>query len=454
MNVWNFLTVIFAVILIMPSGPFCFGAVNPEEAAELGTTLTGVGAERAGNAEGTIPEYAGGLTMLPPDFKAGSGVRPDPFEGEGPLFSIHAKNMEHYAEKLTDGTKALMKKYPTFRIDVYKTHRTVAFPDYVIKNTAKNALQATTYNSGLSIKGARAGIPFPIPKNGYEVMWNHLLRYRGVYMEMRYSGWFVDAGGNMTNTGQQIVREENPYYVEDLTKCDPNVLWKEIVMYLGPPRMAGQIFLVIDPINIYESERTAYMYVSGQRRVKLAPGMAFDVPDSSTGGNSTFDEAWLFDGSMERYDMKLMGKKELYIPYNAYKTSYKIKKEELFGTKHMNPDKVRWELHRVWVVEAALKSGSQHIYPKRRFYLDEDSWTILAGDNHNINGELVKANFAFQMPSYEVPAPFSGFFVSYNLAAGTYVGQEWPGEDGYVCHAKVFSERDWTPAGISALGIR
>jgi hypothetical protein len=306
----------------------------------------------------------------------------------------------------------------------------------------------------LSIKGARAGIPFPIPKNGYEVMWNHLLRYRGVYMEMRYSGWFVDAGGNMTNTGQQIVREENPYYVEDLTKCDPNVLWKEIVMYLGPPRMAGQIFLVIDPINIYESERTAYMYVSGQRRVKLAPGMAFDVPDSSTGGNSTFDEAWLFDGSMERYDMKLMGKKELYIPYNAYKTSYKIKKEELFGTKHMNPDKVRWELHRVWVVEAALKSGSQHIYPKRRFYLDEDSWTILAGDNHNINGELVKANFAFQMPSYEVPAPFSGFFVSYNLAAGTYVGQEWPGEDGYVCHAKVFSERDWTPAGISALGIR
>jgi hypothetical protein len=98
--------------------------VTADEAKQLGTTLTQVGAEKAGNKEGTIPEYTGGLTTAPAGFDKGKGVRPDPFASEKPVASIDAKNMDKYADKLSEGTKALMQANADYRIDVYPTHRT------------------------------------------------------------------------------------------------------------------------------------------------------------------------------------------------------------------------------------------------------------------------------------------------------------------------------------------
>ena len=36
-----------------------------------------------------------------------------------------------------------------------------------------------TVQSGNGIKNAVVGVPFPIPANGLEAIWNHILRYRG-----------------------------------------------------------------------------------------------------------------------------------------------------------------------------------------------------------------------------------------------------------------------------------
>ena len=172
--------------------------VTAEEAKKLGTTLTPIGAEKPGNKAGTIPEYTGGLTTPPAGFKPGDGIRPDPFAGEKPLFSIDAKNMAQYEAQLTEGAKALMKAYPTFRMDVYKTHRTVAFPKFVLDNTVASATRAKTTNDGRSMQGAHAGFPFPIPQDGYEAMWNHLVRFNGPSYEAKYRNLNVDASGRPT----------------------------------------------------------------------------------------------------------------------------------------------------------------------------------------------------------------------------------------------------------------
>jgi hypothetical protein len=441
-------------IIMMAYASFSFGAVSPEEAAKLGTTLTPFGAEMAGNKEGTIPPYTGGLTTPPANYKGGSGMRPDPFAGEKPLFSISAQNMSQYADKLTEGTKVLMKKFPTFRTDVYKTHRTVAYPEYVMKHTARNAVKATTANGGLSVKDARAGIPFPIPKDGYEVMWNHLLRYQGRAWESKTISAIVDSSGELIDTSFGVMWQEFPYYDEDPTLSDAAIYWKFRWHYLGPPRKAGEVGQLTDPINMYERGRIAYLYLVGQRRVKLAPEVSFDTPTTDTSGNDTYDENWLFNGSMERYNFKLIGKKECYVPYNCYRAVYETKKEQLFGPRHINPDVIRWELHRVWVVQATLKPGKRHIYAKRVLYIDEDSWTALAGELYDAHGNFFKIDNVYVTQNYDFMAPCTATWSHYNMINDVYAVQFLPGEIGYVRQTKVRPEREWAVETMGGKGIR
>ncbi|HEU5297633.1 MAG TPA: DUF1329 domain-containing protein, partial [Burkholderiaceae bacterium] len=192
-----------AVAALACSAP-ALAAISADEAKALGTTLTPIGAEVAANKDGTIPAYTGGVTQAPAGFKAGDGIRPNPFASDKPRLSIDAKNMAQHNAQLTEGTKALLQKYPTFRVDVYPTQRSVAFPKFVLDNTAKNAVQAKTTNNGRSIEGAHAGFPFPIPKDGYEAMWNHLVRFNGQAYEAKYRNLNVDASGrtNLATEGQ------------------------------------------------------------------------------------------------------------------------------------------------------------------------------------------------------------------------------------------------------------
>lgn len=425
-------------------------AVSVEEANKLGTSLTPIGAEMAGNEEGTIPSYTGGLTELPAGFEPGSGIRPDPFSDEKPMFSITAENMDQYADKLTEGVKALMKQYPSYRIDVYPTHRTAAVPGFVAENTRKCATTATTSDGGLSMSGCQGGVPFPIPKDGFEIMWNHLTRFVGVALTHSYKARYVPASGSFYATAGATYYSEFPYYGEG----DSNILWKGKTYINTPPRRAGENLLAVDPLNIYKDGRVAHMYLPGQRRVKLAPTIAFDTPRPSSGGISTYDDQYIFQGSMERFDFKLIGKKEVFIPYNTYKMNYHTTANELFTPTQLNPDVVRWELHRVWVVEATLREGSRHIYSKRRFYVDEDTWTALTSDQYDMRGDLWRVGFAYQAPSYEVPAPMAEAHGFYDLDAGAYEMTFWTAEDGGVRYIDPLPAREWSPQSLSGSGIR
>jgi hypothetical protein len=441
-----------SVLAVAASAAFAaHAAVTAEEAKALGTTLTAVGAEKAANKDGTIPAYAGGLTTPPAGFKAGDGIRPDPYAGEKPRVVIDAKNMAAHSAQLTEGAKALLQKYPSFRVDVYPTHRSVAFPKWVGENTAKAAVAAKTLNEGRSIEGAHAGFPFPIPKTGYEAMWNHLVRFNGQAYEAKYRNIAVDASGRASLSTEGLSVQEYPYW--DPAKTS-DTYWRIKLTYTGPARRAGEALMLVDPLDIGTKDRRAWMYLPGQRRVKVAPDLAHDTPNPGTAGATTFDDTFIFNGSMERFDFKLVGKKEMLVPYNAYQAVYQSKQDDLLKPNHLNPDLVRWELHRVWIVEATLKEGKRHVYSKRTFYLDEDSWMALASDEYDARGQLYRTGFAYMAPSYDVPAPYTDMFSHYDLVSRQYSLTGFIAETGGLRHVKPQGDREWTADSLAGAGIR
>ncbi|MBI5604994.1 MAG: DUF1329 domain-containing protein [Deltaproteobacteria bacterium] len=440
-----------AVALVLVCAGWAIGAVSQEEAKKLGTTLTPIGAVKAGNAEGSIPEYTGGLINPPAGYVKGSGLRPDPFMGEKPLFSIDAKNIAQYADKLTEGTKALMKKYPSFRIDIYKTHRTVAFPEFVAANTVKNALKAKTAREGLSLQNAHAGYPFPIPKDGYEAMWNHLTRFSGDAYTINFESYNIDSAGIPSLSLIATFIFDYPFY--DTGKMKVDYFYRMKALYTGPPRRAGEAVIILEPLDYTEKGRRAWQYLPGQRRVRLAPDIAFDTPNPGTAGGSCYDDTFLFNGSMERFNFKLIGKKEIYVPYNNYKLSYfQGDMKQVLTPKHLNPDLVRWELHRVWVVEGTLAEGKRHIYSKRTYYLDEDSWTALASDEYDKRGNMYRMGLAYMSPSYDLPAPSADMQTYYDLIAHSYAVNFWPRKG--IKYTNKLRDVEFSPDGLAGSGLR
>jgi hypothetical protein len=445
---------LLSALLVLACSRAALGTVSEEEAAQLGQNLTMIGAEKAGNKDGSIPEYTGGNTKSPAGYKH-DGWRPDPYQGEKPLYSISRQNMAQYAGKLSEGAKAMLKKYPSFRMDIYKTHRSTAHPKYVNENTKKHALTAKLTDGGLAFSGAHAGYPFPIPKNGTEAIWNHILHYEDVTYEERYRSYTVDTNGRPTMQSEGNVKQEFPYY--DPKRPNSKDFYDLKVYYVGPARRVGESFLIIDPIDYAHNERKGWQYLPGQRRVKLAPDLSFDTPCSIYGGQTTWDDLFLFSGSPERYNWKLLGKKEMYIPYNDYKMLYSTNHEkDLLKAKHLNPDVVRWELHRVWVVEADLKPGKRHLYHKRVFYLDEDSWRAAASDEYDGRGQLYRVGFTYITPSYDAPCAFGDCFLVLDLLTDSYAINALPvtGKKGIIHGSVAFRGKEWTADSLAAEGVR
>lgn len=435
-----------------------FAAVSADEAKQLGATLTLVGAEMAGNADKTIPSYTGGLTTPPTGYEKGSGYRPDPFANEKPLYSINAANLAQHQSKLTAGTIELIKRYPSMRVDVYPTHRTAAYPKWVLDNTLKNATSTKTKDGGLGIESTYAGIPFPIPKTGHEAMWNHLLRYMAHIHMVKYDAINVNSTGSavLATTGELIT--DYPFYNPKTANqqfTGKDIYFRIKLAYTAPARRAGESLMLQDQINVMENPRKAWQYLPGQRRVRLAPELGYDTPNPGTAGTSTYDDTYLFSGGLDRFDWKLVGKKELIVPYNAYKMAYAKDPYAVTTPNHINPDYLRWELHRVWVVEATLKEGKRHIYAKRTFYLDEDSWFAVASDQYDARGQLYRAGFQPMTSFYDQPAPGSLTQLFYDFSAGGYavLGMLGAYSTGFK-FIDALPDRQWTPDSLAGAGVR
>ncbi len=430
-------------------------AVSAEEAKQLGTTLTLVGAEKAGNKDGTIPEYTGGLTTFPPSFKPGDRFRPDPYANEKPRLTIDSKNMAQYADKLSAGVQELLKRNPSWRVDVYPTHRPVVYPKRYLDDTVKNATGAKSVDGGLGVENMLAGIPFPIPKSGSEAMWNHLMRYSGYGYAFKYDNWNEDSAGvailALTAEGWQEFPLQDPKRTGAAKPTDG--YWKLKLLYQGPARRAGEGLMGLDSVNPLAQPRRAWQYLPGQRRVKLAPDIAYDTPNPGSAGVATYDDAFLFNGALDRYDWKLVGKKELYVPYDGYRF-YAAKPADIMKPGAVNPDLLRWELHRVWVVEATLKPGKRHIYAKRTYYLDEDSWVALASDEYDARGQLFVAGLTNLVFIYDQKAVSVDNYMLYNFAVGAYTVSGLEGAYSGPKYGEVLPEKEWSPETLAGSGVR
>ncbi|TXH93784.1 MAG: DUF1329 domain-containing protein [Pseudomonas sp.] len=431
-------------------------AVSADEAAKLGTTLTPLGAEKAGNADGSIPEWTGGLPK-----NAGTaddrGFLSDPFASEQPLFTITAQNVEQYRDKLTPGQLAMFKRYPeSYRIPVYPTHRSATLPQSVLDDTRQNATNAKLVQNGNGLADFKTANPFPIPQNGLEVVWNHITRYRGGSIRRLVTQATPQANGSFSLVYflDEFVSPAN------LTDYDPskpsNILFYFKQRVTAPARLAGNVLLVHETLDQVKEPRLAWLYNAGQRRVRRAPQVSYDGPGTAADGLRTSDNLDMFNGAPDRYDWKLVGKKEIYIPYNSYGLdSPNLKYSDVIKKGHINQDLTRYELHRVWHVTATLKAGERHIYAKRDMYIDEDTWQATVIDHYDGRGTLWRVAEAHSQYYYDNQVPWYTLETLYDVVSGRYLAMGMKNEEkrAYEVGYKAASS-EFTPAALRQSGVR
>lgn len=431
-------------------------AVSADEAAKLGTTLTPIGAEKAGNADGSIPEWTGGLPTNAGAVDA-KGFLADPFASEQPKFTITAQNVAQYKDKLTPGQQAMFQRYPdTFKMPVYPTHRSATVPANVLEATKKNATNTKLVEGGNGLENFEVANPFPIPQNGLEAIWNHITRYRGGSVQR-----LVTQAAPQQNGSYSLVYFQDEFtFRTNLTDYNPaqasNVLFYFKQQVTAPSRLAGNVLLVHETLNQVKEPRLAWVYNAGQRRVRRAPQVSYDGPGTASDGLRTSDNFDMYNGAPDRYEWKLNGKKEIYIPYNSYKLdSPSLKYADIIKPGHINQDLTRYELHRVWHVTATLKAGERHIYAKRDFYLDEDTWQAAAIDHYDGRGTLWRVAEAHSQYYYNKQIPWYTLESLNDLLSGRYaaLGMKNEEKQAYIFDYKAASS-DYTPAALRQAGVR
>lgn len=398
-------------------------AASPQEAESLGRSLTPAGAEMAGNKEGTIPAWDGKDVPL-----AGWSYgkkRGDYWKSkdEKPLFSIDASNVDKYADKLSPGQIQLIKQTKGYKMDVYPSHRNYGYPDWMAANTKKNATDAKIGANGWSLQHATLpGIPFPVPKSGIEIMWNYLNRYRGVAVE-----WPDTIAMVSPRPGQsQWIETHGPQsmyfpWAKKGATTPAQINQTQLLYYFGyqsPAALAGQTMFWR---YYFDKNNEVLYYFPGQRRVRRLPTYAYDAPQIGFENQYTMDELSMFWGDPDRFDWKIVGKKEMYVPYNAFGMyDFGAKLHDVYQPQFVNAANRRYELHRVWTVEGTVKAGTRHTAPKKVFYFDEDSWLAVVNEDYDAQAKLWKVREGYSIPVWELGSSDLAPFVAYDLINGRY----------------------------------
>jgi hypothetical protein len=349
----------------------------------------------------------------------------------------------------------MFAKHPTYKMIVYPTRRTHAQPSWVNDATKANATRAELGGNGEAVSGAAIGTPFPIPQTAHEYIWNHKLRFRGQGGRHFNNQFAVTTSGNYN----QVTLREDITFNYSQKNATPTNLDNVAIYFLqvvtAPTRLAGTITLVHETMDQVKEPRRAWQYNPGQRRLRRAPNVGYDNPGTASDGLRTNDMTDMFNGAMDRFDWKVVGTKEMYVPYNSNKlSSPELKYTDILKPGHINQDLARYELHRVWVVDATLKAGTSHIYSRRTFYIDEDSWQIVAIDKYDGRGELWRYAEQHNENWYNIPATFGTLEVHNDLQSGRYIAMGLRSEEKVIYDPIKRSAADYTPANLRGVGTR
>lgn len=432
--------------------------VSAAEADKLGKELTCTGAVKAGNAEGTIPAFTGKILGVPPGVKFTKHVgqfQPDIYADEKPLFEITAANMAQYADKLSDGQKALLQKFPnTLRFPVYPGHRDFRYDDAICAVAKRNALDAEIISDGNGVKGYMGALPFPIPKTGLELLWNNLMPSRASTEEVERDMALVTSSGSISFGRTSYIQLSRYDSKENLGKPNEGKYAYVTNFSLLPEREKGSVILSIEPMDFGADKRLAWAYDPGTRRVRQLPEFGYDQPAPGTSGKATIDSERLFNGGSERYEWSMKGKREMFIPANTFRINQPMKYADLLKPGHPNPAYTRYELRRVWVLEGQLKKGFRHLYSKRVMFIDEDTGHAVSGDFYDARGQLWQHGEINYYYAFDINKWHAGTSFYYDLSAGSYVSMNLVQERS---KAPILGKDDlkasrYTPEAIRNLG--
>lgn len=428
--------------------PLLQAQVGADQAARLGQDLTPLGAEKAGNAAGSIPAWDGGLAPRRDAYDPVAGYQ-DPFAADQPLFSISHANAAQHRAQLSPGQLAMLQRYPdSWKLQVYPSRRSASYPDKVYAAIKANATSARLIEGGNGIADFKVATPFPIPQSALEVLWNHLVRYRGDSVKRYYAQAVPHASGDyfMTQIEDLFLFNQD---AGDASKENGNVLFYFRQSVLAPARLAGTELLVHETVDQVKEPRLAWLYAAGQRRVRRTPNVAYDSPGTASEGMRTTDNFDMFSGAPDRYDWQLVGKQEMYVPYNNYRFAAKTNKyRDIVKAGHVNPDLLRYELHRVWHVRATLKAGERHQYKQRDIYFDEDSYQILLVDHYDNRDNLWRLGESYTINMYDQPLIWTKGDAVYDLIGGRYVIGILSNEEPADQFDIALKPSDFTPAQL------
>ena len=447
---WSTAAVVVLAVLSAPA----MAKVTAQEAAQLSSTLTPLGAIKAANQDGSIPAWDGGITKAPAGYQKG-GPHVDPFAADQPLYEVTAANADKYKDLLSPGQMAMLKRYPnTLKMKVYPTRRSAGFSKSIYDAVIQNASNAELAADGNGIKNATRSIPFPIPKSGVETIWNHLTRYRGETTERSVKQVVPTPDGSFT----PVQFSERVMWAYNRDGATIESINNRLAYFLqevtAPARLAGTILLVHETLDQLAEPRNAWTYNPGQRRVRRAPNVAYDNPGTASDGQRTNDQLDMFNGAPDRYEWNLKGRVEMLVPYNTYKLDGNVAVADLVKAGHLNSDVLRYEKHRVWVAEATLRQGTSHVYAKRVFYFDEDSWQALVVDSYDARGQIWRVSEAYPIQYYEMPLFWDTIHAHYDLQNGRYLAFGVKDKDDFVRFDAPMTEGDYSPESLRREGVR
>jgi Protein of unknown function (DUF1329) len=400
----------------------------------LTSKLTPLGGERAGNADGSIPAWTGGQVSAPLPPSTPTAVHL--FEDEQPLYTVDASNMAQYADLLSEGVKAQIQKFG-LSLKVYPTHRTAAAPQYVYDNTAQNVTRAQLDPRGgrFGFTGAVGGPPFPIIDTsdpliaGSQIIWNHLTAWVGYSDLTLFAPGMVVIDGKVILVTGTLSRTIYPYYAPDVTPDSFDGYYSKGHYYdKAPGSVVGGETLVWHSTNVNVHPDIVWTLLNGQGRVRKAPNEAFDSPNPEANGISSQDEASTFYGNPSQYNWTFVEKKEMLVPYNCNKLLF-VNVEDFLGPHFPDPNLVRWEKHRMWVVDAVLVPGIHNVNARRRLYMDEDTWYGLLGEGYDGDGDLWKAYTMYLECVPSMPGTIEMCTATYQMLTGDYV---FDGNNNYM----------------------
>jgi hypothetical protein len=434
---------ILSVAVLAAAAPGQAPDENP--GAALHGRLTPVGAERAANADGTIPAWTGAVTPA------------DPAGTETPILVITRANMQRYTDRIPEGARALFARFPDYEMRVFPTHRTAAAPAWVYANIEANATRARPAPEGIAygISGAAGGIPFPLPQDGTEIVWNHLLAFWGTAREAHIETLIASGDGTVQQSSGYSETTDFPYYDRHATPGEIGPYYfKTTRLQDAPVSRAGEAYIAWQPLDTAENHYVAWRYLPGEHRVRKAPSLSYDTPDADASGYEELDDYYLFFGGPDRYDFRSLGKREMYIPYNNDRLNAADPRAAM-GTQHAKQDSVRYELHRVWIVEGTLAPGKHHVAPRRRLTIDEDTWLVVYSEAWDEDGHLWKFGHATMTLRPDIPAVISGAQFMYDLLQGGYcVDFAFGGARGYYRPTALHDPTRFSADAMAAAALR